>query len=52
MLKLLANSFDKEKYVLHNENFQLYLRLGLKLRKLCCVLEFNQSQQAKTKTQI
>ena len=37
---LLPNFFDKEKYVIHCENLQLYLRLGLKLR----VLEFNQSQ--------
>ena len=28
--KLFANFFDKEKYVLHYENLQLYLRLGLK----------------------
>ena len=32
--KLLPNIFDKEKYVLHYENLQFYLRLGLKLRKL------------------
>ena len=25
--------FHKEKYVLHYESFQLYLRLGLKLKK-------------------
>ena len=31
--KLLSNFFDKEKYVLHCENLQLYLRLGLKLTK-------------------
>ena len=27
---LLPTFFDKEKYVLHYENVQLYLRLGLK----------------------
>ena len=27
---LVPNFFDKEKYVLHHENLQLYLRLGLK----------------------
>ena len=32
--KLVHNYFDKEKYVLHYENLQLYLRLGLKLKKL------------------
>ena len=31
--KLVPNFFDKEKYVLHYENLQLYLRLGLKLKK-------------------
>ena len=31
--KLMSNFFDKEKYVLHYENVQLYLRLGLKLKK-------------------
>ena len=31
--KLVPNFFDKEKYVIHYENLQLYLRLGLKLQK-------------------
>ena len=31
--KLVANFFDKEKYLLYYENLQLYLRLGLKLKK-------------------
>ena len=31
--KILPNFFDKEKYVIHYENFQLYLTLGLKLKK-------------------
>ena len=31
--KLVPDFFDKEKYVLHYENLQLYLRLGLKLKK-------------------
>ena len=30
---LPTNFFDKEKYVIHYENLQLYLRLGLKLKK-------------------
>ena len=31
--KLVANFFNKEKYVLHYENLQLCLRVGLKLKK-------------------
>ena len=31
--KLVPNLFDKEKYVIHYENLQLYLRLGLTLKK-------------------
>ena len=30
---LPTNFFDKEKYAIHYENLQLYLRLGLKLKK-------------------
>ena len=41
--KLVPNFFEKEKYVLHYENLQLYLSLGLIHR----VLEFNQSQLLK-----
>ena len=36
--KLVPNCFDKEKYTLHYENLQLYLRLGSKLIKIHCVL--------------
>ena len=32
--KLVSNLFDKEKYVIHYENLPLYLRLGLKLKKI------------------
>ena len=39
--KLVPNFFDKEKYVLHYQNFQIYLRLELKLKKVHHVLEFN-----------
>ena len=31
--KLAPNLFDKERYELHYENLQLYLRLGFKLKK-------------------
>ena len=46
--KLVPNFFDKEKYVFHYENLQLYVRLGLKLKNIHCVLEFNQSQWFKS----
>ena len=39
--ELVPNFFDKEKYVLHYQNFQIYLRLELKLKKVHRVLEFN-----------
>ena len=31
--KLVPDFYDKEKYVILYENLQLYLRLGLKLKK-------------------
>ena len=42
--KLVPNFFDKEKYVIHYENLKLYMRLGLKLKIIHCVLEFNRSE--------
>ena len=33
VIKLMANFFDKEEYVPHYENLQIYLRLWLKLKK-------------------
>ena len=46
--KLVPNFFDKEKYVIHYENLQLFLRLGLKLKiYVYRVLEFSQSQWLK-----
>ena len=45
--KLVPNFFHKEKYVIHYENVQLFLRLGSKLKKIHWPLEFNQSQWLK-----
>ena len=45
--KLVLNFFDKKKYVIHYEDLKLYLRLGLKLKKIHHVLEFNQCQWLK-----
>ena len=30
---IMPNFFDKENHMLHHQNLQLYLRLGLKLKK-------------------
>ena len=45
--KLVPNFFDKEKYVLHYENLQLYLWLELKLKNIYLLLEFNKLQRLK-----
>lgn len=41
--KLIPTLSKKEKYVLHCRNLQLYLSFGVKLKKVHCVLEFDQS---------
>ena len=43
----MSNFFDKEKYVVHYKNLQLYLKLGLGTKKLHCILEINQPQWLK-----
>ena len=41
--KLIPTLAGKKNYVLHSKNLPLYLSLGLKLKKVHGVLEFNQS---------
>ena len=41
--KLIPMLRDKKEYMLHYHNLQLYLNLGLKIKKVHRVLEFNQS---------
>ncbi|KAK3103044.1 hypothetical protein FSP39_016008 [Pinctada imbricata] len=41
--KLVPNLHDKQNYVIHYQNLQLYLSLGMKLKKIHRVLRFQQS---------
>ena len=47
--KLVSNLMDKEKYmyVLHYRNLQIYLSLGMRLKKIHRVLEFTQKKWMK-----
>ena len=49
--KLAPNIFDKEKYVLHYDILQRYVKLVLKLTKIHPVLEFKQLQWLKPHTE-
>ena len=41
--KLVPNLHDKERYVLHYHNLQLYMSLGMRLKKVHRALQFEQS---------
>ncbi|GFR59454.1 protein NYNRIN [Elysia marginata] len=43
VIKLVPNPRDKDRYVLHCRNLQLYLSLGMKLKKINRALRFKQS---------
>jgi len=42
--KLVLTLQDKKNYVIHYRNLQLYLKLGIKLKKVHRTLEFNQER--------
>ena len=41
--KLVPNLHDKSKYVLHYQNLQLYVKLGMKIKKIHRVIQSEQS---------
>ena len=42
--KLIPNLHSKKKYVVHSQNLQFYVEMGMKVRKIHRILKFNQSQ--------
>ena len=44
--KLIPNLRDKDRYVLHYRSLQLYMSLGMRLKKVCRALQFKQSSWA------
>ena len=46
--KIVPNFFGKEKYVIHYENLQLYLRLRLKLKTYILCIRIHSTSMAKT----
>ena len=46
--KLIPNLWDKEKYVIHHENLKLYLRLGLKIKKIHRGIKFREEPWMKS----
>jgi hypothetical protein len=45
--KLLTTLYDKDRYVVHYTTLKLYLKMGLKFKKVRKVLKFNQSDWLK-----
>lgn len=44
MTKLAPNLFDKQNYVVHYRNLQYYIKRGMVLQQIHCVLSFRQSK--------
>ena len=45
--KLVCNLKNKAKYVIHYRNLQLYVKLGIRVKKIPCFIEFTQSRRLK-----